>query len=68
MKESHLVVQADALNRADEFCHQQAVAEPEHGIDRIAGRPPRSLREPDIALRYDLSDRTGISFDAFEHG
>ena len=60
MKESHLVVQADALYRADELRHQQTVAEPEHGVDRIAGRPSCPCREPEIARRYSLPHRAEI--------
>ena len=69
VQKSHLVVQADALSRADKLGYQTYIAEPEHGIDRIAGWPTGSLRKPHLALRDNLThpakiDPRSISFYA----
>ena len=69
MQKSNLVIQADALSRADKPGYQKCVAKPEHGIDRIAGGSTGSLRKPHLAFRDSLThsakiDSCSISFYA----
>ena len=68
VKETHLIVQTDALQRTRTLGHHQSVAEAQHCIDRVSRRSARSCREPQLGCRHDLLQRPevdpgGIPFD-----
>ena len=69
MKEPHLVIESDALQRTCALGHDEPIAKAQHCINGVSRRSPRSRREPHLRLRQHLFKRTevnpgGVPFDA----